>query len=648
VNTLLHVALSNCVVALGLAVVAACVGRWCRRPAVAHGLWLLVLLKLVTPPLVFVPISWPERAAPAPEVAAAPVIPPAPVGAVAQPAPAGDDPPEQVPEEGEVPPVAADAPPMAAEPVPPQDPPAVVAVVPGAGVPWLLLAGTLWLAGSACWFAVALCRIRRFHTLLRHAAPAPAEVQEDASRLAARLGLARCPRVWLVEGVVSPMLWALGQEPRLLLPAGLLERVSDEQRATLLVHELAHLRRRDHVVRLLELLVLGLYWWFPLAWWARRELREAEEECCDAWVVWALPGSPRAYATALVETLDFLSEARPALPPAASGVGQLHLLRRRLTMIMRGTTPRALTGAGLLALLGLGLLLLPLVPSWAQDSTSGGGGVGPRRPPGGQGDLERARATVQKQAEELELLRARLREMHMQIEIRAKELAVAMDTLRMAELDRALAEPAAKKTATKKPVIDPRTGAGHGGLEHRLAEMERKLDQVLGELRELRREKARGGFPGVRPKDPNVPGGPGAPGGFPGVRPGGPGQPPNPPGIPGPGPNRPGFPPGPGGPNPGAVNVPAGGAPANPPPGQLQGRVLKVEEKLVRVSLGRDAGLKINHTLEVYRLHPEPQYLGRLRIEDVTQGEAVGLLLPSAAPVRPVQEGDQVASTLRP
>src|SRR5262249_42277581 len=151
--------------------------------------------------------------------------------------------------------------------------------------------------------------------------------------LAVRLGLKQCPGVWLVPGCVSPMLWSLGRELRLLLPIDLLDRLGDEQRATLLAHELAHCRRRDHWVRGLELLVLGLYWWLPLLWWAGGELQQAEEECGDAWVVWALPRPARAYATPLVEPLDFLSGTRPAVPLIASGVGHVRLVRRRLTMI---------------------------------------------------------------------------------------------------------------------------------------------------------------------------------------------------------------------------------------------------------------------------------------------------------------------------
>src|SRR5262249_29387224 len=141
--------------------------------------------------------------------------------------------------------------------------------------------------------------------------------------------------------------------------------------ATLLAHELAHLRRRDQWVRILELLTTGLYWWLPILWWARRELEEAEEQCCDAWVLWALPGSGRTYALGLVETVDFLSGVRPARPLLASGFGQVQSLKRRITMIMSGTTSRSLTWTGLLAVLGLGVALLPLVPTWAQ--TRGGG-----------------------------------------------------------------------------------------------------------------------------------------------------------------------------------------------------------------------------------------------------------------------------------
>src|SRR5262249_55519062 len=103
-------------------------------------------------------------------------------------------------------------------------------------------------------------------------------------------------------------------------------------------------------------------------WWARRELNRAEEECCDAWVVWALPSAAKAYATALVDTLDFLANARQTLPVGASGLGQVNHLKRRVTMILRGSSQPSLTWVGLAALLGVGLLL-PLLPVRAQTES---------------------------------------------------------------------------------------------------------------------------------------------------------------------------------------------------------------------------------------------------------------------------------------
>ncbi len=116
------------------------------------------------------------------------------------------------------------------------------------------------------------------------------------------------------------MLWAAAGRALLLVPARLWEQFDAARLDTVLAHELAHLRRRDHWVRRLEFLALGLYWWLPVAWLARRRLREAEEQCCDAWVVSSLPGSARAYALALAETVEFLAGERdPSLPwPAAS------------------------------------------------------------------------------------------------------------------------------------------------------------------------------------------------------------------------------------------------------------------------------------------------------------------------------------------
>jgi len=86
----------------------------------------------------------------------------------------------------------------------------------------------------------------------------------------------------------------------------------------------------------------------------------------------------------------------------------------------------------------------------------------------------------------------------------------------------------------------------------------------------------------------------------------------------------------------------------NPPAGQVNGRIEKVDIDLVQLSLGTDHGVAKNNTLDVYRLTPEPKYLGMVRIVDANHHQSVGRLIPSgnAAFRTPLRVGDLVTSQL--
>jgi beta-lactamase regulating signal transducer with metallopeptidase domain len=228
----------------------------------------------------------------------------------------------------------------------------------------------LMMAGTLFWWGLAAVRIVRFERVLRSVRPIESQWQVQADELARRLGLSLYPTVCLVPGRVPPLLWAFLSRPRLLVPLELWSMMSQDERTSLLVHELAHLKRRDHWVRWLELIVAGLYWWHPVVWWVRRRLREAEEQCCDAWVLWAMPEASKTYAAALLAALEFVSGARaaPATASAIGAHGPISCLKRRMRMIMRANTPKGLSWAGRLAVLGTAALLLPLAPSWAEKT----------------------------------------------------------------------------------------------------------------------------------------------------------------------------------------------------------------------------------------------------------------------------------------
>jgi beta-lactamase regulating signal transducer with metallopeptidase domain len=555
VETILQIGLSNAFAATVLAVLAAAVGSLCRRPALVHSLWLLVLLKLVTPPLVSVPIPWlarPDSAAQEAKLLAVPIE-------IADTGSGGEDN-LQSSEEGTQ---------LGTDEAFPATRPASLSSVENvesgtsadnsdgfleqdkieAGAPiilghiqWGTAVLSLSLTGSVLWFVLTVVRVWRFRALLRRASLAPSAVREEAQRVAVSLGLKDCPGVFLVPGSIPPLLWALAGPARLFVPKALWERLNSEQRVTLLAHELAHLRRGDHWIRLFELAARGLYWWHPVVWWASRELREAEEQCCDAWVVWALPKAARAYATALVETVDFLSETPTAMPLAASGMGHVHDLRRRLTMIMRGSTPRMLSGTGLLAVLALRALSLPLLPTWAQPPA-------PRNEAGEQEEKQRAveqerqrlqaelvaqraraeQANVQEATErmkqQVEQMRAQVEQAKARLDQATKQLERAQRQLKELDQRREAAQPDRPGEAARaRPPARATGGAGSGrgpgfgGMpggamragappgspaeqDRRLGEVERKLDALLEEVQSLRREMQRsrsGALPGRR------------------------------------------------------------------------------------------------------------------------------------------------------
>lgn len=194
-----------------------------------------------------------------------------------------------------------------------------------------------WLAGSCIYVARLLLRYFCFCRFLRNNEQIDEELISQGYDLAYKMGLKRPPRVRVLSGAFSPMLCGLGRGLTLILPLDLLHRLTPEGRATLVVHELAHYARGDYMVRVLETIVTAIFWWHPLVWWIRHELEIVEEDCCDSRVLAEFPGQPRHYAEAILDAIDFLCERPVRMPPISSGLGSTPQLKRRLTRIMTET-----------------------------------------------------------------------------------------------------------------------------------------------------------------------------------------------------------------------------------------------------------------------------------------------------------------------
>jgi beta-lactamase regulating signal transducer with metallopeptidase domain len=339
----------NVVITTALAVLVMVICRASRiGPVARHALWVLVLVKFVTPPLVVWP--WPA---------------PDPLGVAAlelrieSHQPGGVNTGEETGAEragthglssaGTLP--AA----VAAEP---RD--LLSGRTTASVLSWLIW---LWAAGALGFVAVEGVRLGRLARQVRRAAPADPAIAGRVADLSSRLGLRPVP-VLTMPGTAAPMVWCVGR-PRLLWPASLSADSTDTCIDGVLVHELAHVKRRDHIVGWIELLAAVVWWWNPLFWFVRSALREQAELACDAWVISALPNGRRAYAESLLALSGALLRGTPPRSMAAViGIrpGTRRALERRLVMIMKGRSPLRLPLAGLLALTLMGAVALP---AWA-------------------------------------------------------------------------------------------------------------------------------------------------------------------------------------------------------------------------------------------------------------------------------------------
>jgi beta-lactamase regulating signal transducer with metallopeptidase domain len=345
------------------------------RPAVRHALWLVVLLKLMTPPIVSWPWTVAEISDPVmhwlghfppsitqtdpPDQAAFSSrfdssIPPADMRVVLIPAQEEISPtnfelnPTSGPVDQSIPETSA------GHSDPSQEGPSPAPVFLNN------LGLSLWCAGAVLMGLWQVWRLARFHRQLTKAVSPPNWLVGEVAELAALLSI-RTPKIVLLPAIASPLVWSLGHS-RLIWPLELSNRLSKQSRWCVLLHELAHLRRRDHWVSWLQLVGSCLYWWNPLFWFVSRQVSENAELACDAWVVYTLPESRRAFAEALIEVAQLMSTKAAPVPALGLGSGRRRELERRLVMIMSAGIPCKLSVRGLVV---VGLLALTALPGWS-------------------------------------------------------------------------------------------------------------------------------------------------------------------------------------------------------------------------------------------------------------------------------------------
>ena len=317
---------------LGVAWGATCLlGR--RPAALRHAVWASALLVvLAVPMLAGVLPSWRIAVLPAP---AAAIVPSAPNVPPSRPLP----PPRVNRVATQAMPDAATTAQTSARPADAQ--PVDVSPVRSTA-DWL---GLLWASVAAAIIGRYFASIASVRWLTRDAEPVSDLRWRDASDVAsAELGLPESPVLLASDQVTVPFTSGV-LRPVVVVPASALATWTDERIRVVLLHELAHVRRRDCLVQAMSQLACAAYWFNPLTWVATRRLRAERERACDDLVLDAgMRGAD--YAQHLLDIARTVTSRR-SLSAAALAMARPSELEGRLLAILDGHRARRVAGTRL-------------------------------------------------------------------------------------------------------------------------------------------------------------------------------------------------------------------------------------------------------------------------------------------------------------
>lgn len=188
--------------------------------------------------------------------------------------------------------------------------------------PWML---PLWLAG------VLVCSLRlvlasmQVVVLRRQCALEQGPISAVVARLAARIGVHRSISLRIAPATMAPATFGLFR-PVILVSSATVLGLAPQQLEAVLAHELAHIRRHDYLVNVLQMMAETLFFYHPAIWWASRRIRVERELCCDDVAVEAC-GDVVCYAHALTSVAK-LQIAGSGMALGAAGGSLLMRIQR--------------------------------------------------------------------------------------------------------------------------------------------------------------------------------------------------------------------------------------------------------------------------------------------------------------------------------
>jgi beta-lactamase regulating signal transducer with metallopeptidase domain/Leucine-rich repeat (LRR) protein len=233
-------------------------------------------------------------------------------------------------------------------------------------LPYCVIGWMLGVAGLSLWYLGGWHQLQKLRKI--GTKTVSQEIQEKTLELARQLGIRQA--IHIVESVLVQTPTVIGWlKPMILLPASALTGLSQEQLKALIAHELAHIKRCDYIVNIVQTIIEILGFYHPAVWWMSRQIRMERENCCDDMAA-ALIQDRKEYAKALF-SMEEIRSLQLRLAVAASGgklenrIGRL-LGKHSAQREKPGWTPIALIG-GLMTVLILSIAVTAQTPTESSE-----------------------------------------------------------------------------------------------------------------------------------------------------------------------------------------------------------------------------------------------------------------------------------------
>ena len=362
------------------------------KAVVRYWIWLLVLVKLVLPPSLSSPTSlawWARDTLPEAPPALVAVVPQATVtsrvaGTTEPVRPAGIA----------GPPSAFDtAMPQAASPAPTLNGAATSVTEPAPMVPptWKALVLLGWLVAVALMVVLLIQRVFFVRGLLAQSEEAPNAMLARLERCRRQMRVRCAVKLRMTSVSAGPSVCGLFR-PTILMPTAMAERLDTQQLRSIFLHELAHIKRGDLWVSLVQTILQIVYVYHPLLWVANVIIQRVREQAVDETVLAAMGDEAEDYPRTLV-SVSKLTFGRPTLGLRLIGVVESkRALTARIKHIISRPFPRSakLGFAGVMLVTAVAAVLLPMARAERSDDA-----MVPAEPNAPIGDATSATLTIE-------------------------------------------------------------------------------------------------------------------------------------------------------------------------------------------------------------------------------------------------------------